>query len=160
VIQFPCPSCSSTCSVDDKFAGRKLKCPKCGARVVHVKDREVKLLTPGSAVPPKPAAAGAASQEATQPLSDVTPIATAVLPHSVTELVTASESKQNLYIGAGLLLLFAVVSVILGFVLSVKLLIFAPIAVVLSAVGIYLWLHMQKIKKRIIKKPEASSIKH
>jgi len=147
VIQFPCPSCSSTCSVDDKFAGRKLKCPKCGARVLHVKDREVKLLTPGSAVPQK-----TASQEATQPLSDVTPIATAVLPHSVTDLVTASESKQNLYIGAGLLLLFAVVSVILGFVLSVKVLIFAPFAVVLSAVGIYLWLHMQKIKKRIIKR--------
>jgi uncharacterized membrane protein len=117
--------------------------------VVHVKDREVKLLTPGSALPPKPSST---SQEATQPLSDVTPIATAVLPHSVTELVTASESKQNLYIGAGLLLLFAVVSVILGFVLSMKVLIFAPFAVVLSAVGIYLWLHMQKIKKRIIKK--------
>lgn len=137
--------------MDDKFAGRKLKCPKCGARVLHVKDREVKLLTPGSAVPPKPAPAPT-SQEATQPLSDVTPIATAVLPHSVTELVTASESKQNLYIGAGLLLLFTVVSVVLGFVLSVKLLIFAPIAVVLSAVCIYLWLHTQKIKKRIIKK--------
>ncbi|MBV8878586.1 MAG: hypothetical protein JO332_01355 [Planctomycetaceae bacterium] len=151
MIQFTCPSCSSGCSVDDKYAGRKLKCPKCGARVVHVKDREVKLLTAGSALPPKPAAPSVAT-DATQPMSDVTPIATAVLPHSVTELVSASESKQNFYIGAGLLLFFSVVAVILGFVLSVKLLIVAPIAVVLSAVGIYLWLHTRKLKKRIIKK--------
>ena len=55
MIQFACPSCSSTCSVDDKFSGRKQKCPKCGARVLHLKDREVKLLTAGSALPPKPA---------------------------------------------------------------------------------------------------------
>ena len=151
MIQFACPSCSSTCSVDDKFAGRKLKCPKCGARVVHVKDREVKLLTAGSALPPKPAAPSAAT-DATQPMSDVTPLATAVLPHSVGELVNASESKQNFYVGAGLLLFFAIVAVVLGIILGQKLLILTPIAVVLLAVGIYLWLHIRKLKSRLIKK--------
>jgi len=153
VIQFACPSCSSTCSVDDKFAGRKLKCPKCGARVVHVKDREVKLLTAGSALPPKPAtAAASAATDATQPMSDVTPLATAVLPHSVGELVNASESKQNFYVGVGLLLFFAIVAVALGIILGQKLLILTPIAVVLLAVGIYLWLHIRKLKSRLIKK--------
>jgi len=151
VIQFDCPSCKSACSVGDQFAGRKLKCPKCGARVVHVKDREVKLLTAGSAVPPKPAAPSTAN-DATQPLSDVTPLATAVLPHSVTELVEKSESKQNLYVGAGLLLFFALATIMLGFILGSKLLILTPIAVVLIAVGVYLWLHIQKLKRRLDKK--------
>ena len=148
MIQFACPSCSSTCSVDDRFAGRKLKCPKCGARVLHVKDRDVKLLTAGSSLPPKPAAASTGLT----PLTDATPEATAVLPHSVTELVTKSESKQNLYVGAGLLGFFSIVGIILGFVLSLKLLVVLPIAVDLTAVGIYLWLHTRKLKARLIKK--------
>jgi hypothetical protein len=151
VIQFACPSCKSTCSVDDKFAGRKLKCPKCRARVVHVKDREVRLLTAGSALPPKPAVPSTAT-DATQPMSDVTPLATAVLPHSVTELVEKSESKQNFYVGAGLLIFFALAASGLGFILGSKLLIFTPIAVVLTAAGIYLWMHIQKLKRRLIKK--------
>jgi hypothetical protein len=148
VIQFACPSCKSACSVDDKFAGRKLKCPKCGARVLHSKDGGVKLLTAGSALPTKPAAPSTAS-DATQPMSDVTPLATAVLPHSVGELVNASESKQNLYVGAGLLGFFALVASGLGFILGSKLLIVTPIAVVLVAVGIYLWLRLQKDKRRL-----------
>ncbi len=148
MIQFVCPSCSSTCSVDDKFSGRKLKCPKCGARVLHVKDREVKLLTAGSALPPKPPS----PSTGLPPLTDVTPEATAVLPHSVTELVTKTESKQNLYVGAGLLAFFSLVAIILGFVLSIKLLVVLPIAVDLSAVGFYLWWHTRKLKERLIKK--------
>lgn len=150
MIQFACPSCKSACSVDDKYKGRKLRCPKCSARVLHRDGDRVELLTAGKDLPPKPAAAST-STEATQPLSDVTPIATAVIPHSVGELVNASESKQNLYIGAALLGFFAVVGVILGLVLDVKLLVVTPIAVVLVAVGIYLWLHMQKLKKRLKK---------
>lgn len=149
MIQFVCPSCSSTCSVDDRFSGRKLKCPKCGARVLHLKDREVKLLTAGSALPPKPASPPVPGAP---PLTDATPEATAVLPHSVTELVTKSESKQNLYVGAGLLGFFSLIGIILGFVLSIKLLIVLPIAVDLTAVGIYLWLHTRKLKARLIKR--------
>jgi len=148
VIQFACPSCSSTCSVDDRFSGRKLKCPKCGARVLHIKDREVKLLTAGSARPPE----SPSPPTGLPPLSDATPEATAVLPHSVTELVTKSESKQNLYVGAGLLAFFSLVVIVLGFVLSIRLLVVLPIAVDLSAVGIYLWLHTRKLKARLIRK--------
>jgi DNA-directed RNA polymerase subunit RPC12/RpoP len=151
VIQFACPSCKSACSVDDKFAGRKLKCPKCGARVLHGKDGGVTLLTAGSAVPPKPAAPSTAT-DATQPMSDVTPLATAVLPHSVGDLVNSSESKQNFYVGAGLLLFFAIVATVLGIILGQKLLVVTPIAVVLVAAGIYLWLHIRKLKSRLIKK--------
>lgn len=164
MIKFVCPSCKSTCSVDDKFAKRKLKCPSCSARVLHIDGDRVELLTAGSAVPPKPSATAiAASAAETQPASpsvpastsassaptDLTPLATAVLPHSVTELVDASESKQNFYVGAGLLIFFCVVGVILGFIVSSKVLIVLPVAILLSAIGIYLYLHTQKLKKQI-----------
>lgn len=150
MIQFTCPSCKSGCSVDDKYKGRKLRCPKCSARVLHRDGDRVELLTAGKDLPPKPAPAPApGSTDPTQPLSDITPVATAIIPHSVGELVNASESKQNLYIGAALLGFFAIVGVILGLVLNVKLLVVAPIAVVLVAVGIYLWLHTQKLQKRL-----------
>jgi len=153
MIKFVCPSCNAGCSVDDKFAKRKLKCPTCGARVLHLGENRVELLTAGAAVPAKPSATAiAASAAETQPvspsISDVTPLATAV-PHSVTELVGASESKQNLYVGGGLLVFFCLVGILLGFIMSSKILIVAPIAVLLSAVGIALWLHTQKIKKRL-----------
>ena len=155
MIQFACPSCKSTCSVGDQFAKRKLKCPKCGARVLHLDGTRVELLTAGKDLPPKPAAPSA-SGEATQPLTDITPVATAVLPHSVGELMSESESKQNLHIIIGLLLLFAVAAVVLGFMLNLKLLIVGPFAVVLSAAGLYLWMHTRKIQQRLDsrKKPD------
>jgi len=147
VIQFTCPSCSSTCSVDDRFSGRKLKCPKCGARVLHLGDRRVELLSAGTALPPKPAAAAES-----RPGEDPTPVATAVLPHSVGEFVGQSESKQNLYVAAGLLILFAVILIALGIGLGLRLLVVTPIAVVLSAAGIFLWLHTRKLKRRLLRK--------
>ena len=110
----------------------------------------MELLTAGSALPPKPAAPSTAT-DATQPMSDVTPLATAVLPHSVGDLVNASESKQNFYVGVGLLLFFAIVAVGLGIILGQKLLVVTPIAVVLVAAGIYLWLHIRKLKSRLRK---------
>jgi len=147
VIQFACPSCASTCSVDDRFTGRKLKCPKCGARVRHLKDRQVELLSAGSALPPKPPAPPPASAAGAP--APAIPAATAPLPHSVGELVEQSESRQNLYVGAGLLGFFALLAVILGISLGVRLLVVAPVAVVLSAVGIYLWLHTRKLKRQL-----------
>ena len=151
MIQFACPSCSSTCSVDDRFAGRKAKCPKCGARVLHLKGSEVKLLTAGTALPPKPAATAGGAP----PPHEVTPLATAVLPHSVGELVGQSESKQNLYVGAGLLGFFAIIAIMLGIMLGIRLLVVLPIAVVLSASGIYLWLHTRKLKRRLQDRKQA-----
>ncbi len=158
MIQFACPSCSSTCGVDDRFKGRKIKCPKCGARVLHVSEGRVELLTPGSAQPPKPppAAPGAAPAVAASP-GEATPMATAVLPHSVGEFVQASESKQNLYIGAGLLGFFALVLIVLGFILDNKLLIVIPIAVLLVAVAAYLVWHTRKLKGRLAQIAERKS---
>jgi|SRR5581483_116213 len=147
MIQFACPSCSATCSVDDKHRGRKIKCPKCGARVLHREGVRVELLTAGSPPPPKAAPSASAPAEAMP--SDVTPLATAVLPHSVGQLMDESESKQNRHIIAALLVLFAIVAVILGFVLGLKLLVVGPIAALLSAAGLYLWLHTRKIRRRI-----------
>jgi Flp pilus assembly protein TadB len=76
-------------------------------------------------------------------------VATAPVPHSVGELVEQSESRQNLYVGAGLLAFFSLLAVILGLALGVRLLVVVPIAVVLSAVGIYLWLHTRKLKRQL-----------
>jgi hypothetical protein len=157
VIQFACPSCSSTCGVDDRFKGRKLRCPKCGARVLHIADNRVELLSGGTA--PAPAPTTAPATPGAPPPQDVTPLATAVMPHSMGELINESESKQNFHIGIGLLVLFAVAAVVLGFVLGLKLLVVAPFAVLLSAAGIYLWLHTRKLKHRLEERKAASAKK-
>ena len=34
MIKFACSNCSKTIRVDDKYAGKKGKCPKCGQAVV------------------------------------------------------------------------------------------------------------------------------
>jgi hypothetical protein len=141
--------------VDDKFQGRKIKCPKCGARVVHVKDAHVELLTPGT--PPAPSAAPAAAAPSPAPAptteavpvpSDATPVATAVVPHLVGEFVEQKESKQNFLIGAGFLGLFTVVLSVLGIVLDVKLLVVTPIAVALSVAAVWLWMRKKKLEKK------------
>ncbi len=138
--------------MDDKFKGRKIKCPKCGARVVHVKDAHVELLTPGT--PPAPGAAPAPSPMASAPTeaipvpSDATPVATAVVPHLVGEFVQQKESKQNFLIAAGLLGLFTVVLSVLGIVLDVKLLVVTPIAVALTVAAVWLWMRKKKLEKQ------------
>lgn len=137
--------------MDDKFKGRKIKCPKCGARVVHVKDAHVELLTPGT--PPAPGAAPApaapvATTEAVPIPSDATPVATAVVPHLVGEFVQQKESKQNFLIVGGLIGLFTVVLSVLGIVLDVKLLVVTPIAVALSIAAIWLWMRKKKLEQK------------
>jgi hypothetical protein len=137
--------------VDDKFRGRKIKCPKCGARVVHVKDAHVELLTAGTppAAGAAPAAAAAAAPTEAIPVpSDVTPVATAVVPHLVGEFVQQKESKQNILILGGLLGLFTVVLSGLGIVLDVKLLVVTPIGVALSIAAVWLWMRKKKLEKK------------
>lgn len=151
MIQFACPSCKATCSVDDKFKGRKIKCPKCGARVVHVKDNQVELLTAGKPPPPSatPAASDPIYSAPTEAVpTEATPVATAVVPHLVKELVQQPESKQNLYIAAGLLGLFTAVLTVLGVVLDVKILVVAPIALALTVVAVWLWMRKKKLEKK------------
>ena len=148
MIQFACPSCRSTCSVDDKFKGRKIKCPKCGARVVHVQGAEVRLLTAGTA----PAAAPSAPAPAPSPVDgspgDATPVATAVVPHLVGEFVRQNESKQNTWIIGGLIGLFAASLSILGILVNVPLLAVTPVGVALSMLAVWLWLRKKKLEQK------------
>ena len=49
MISFQCPSCGVKCSLDEKFRGRKMRCPKCKTRVRHHEDGTIELLTIGKA---------------------------------------------------------------------------------------------------------------
>lgn len=144
LIQFACPSCKSTCSVDDKFKGRKIKCPRCGARVVHVRDNHVELLTAGSPLPASPPPPAAGMPPAADPPGEATPVATAVVPHLVGEFVRQDESKQNTYIVGGLIALFAASLSILGIVMDLPLLAVMPVGIALSIAAVWLWLRKKK----------------
>ena len=136
----------------DQFQGRKIKCPKCGARVVHVKDAEVRMLTAGT-VPsiatattqPMPAPA---PSPADAPPSELTPVATAVVPHIVGEFVKQDESKQNVWIIGGLIGVFAAALSILGIVINVPLLAVTPVGVALSILAVWLWLRKKKLEQK------------
>jgi DNA-directed RNA polymerase subunit RPC12/RpoP len=146
VIQFACPTCKATCSVDDKFAKRKVKCPKCGARVLHVKDSEVQLLTPGS--PPTEVAAPAVTAplaSAPPQPSDATPVATAV----VGEFVKQSESKQNTMVVVALVVLFTVVLSGIGLTMGIPLLAVTPIGVALTAAVVWLVVRRKKMLAKL-----------
>lgn len=153
MIQFACPSCKSTCSVGDQYAGRKIKCPKCGARVVHLRDSKVELLTPGKTPvsAPTSAAAPPAVPPAGSPPGDATPVATAVVPQSVGEFVQQSESKQNVLIIGGLIGLFAVILSVLGIAFDLPLLAVAPIGIALTIAAVWLWVRMKR--RRDTRKP-------
>lgn len=145
MIQFACPSCKATCSVDDKFKGRKIKCPKCGARVIHVKDAEVRLLTAGTtpvAAPAPPPATGI--PPLADPPGEATPVATAAVPHLVGEFVKQDESMQNTYIIGGLIAVFAAALSILGIAMDLPLLAVAPVGIALSIAAVWLWLRKKK----------------
>ena len=142
LIQFACPSCKATCSVDDQFKGRKIKCPKCGARVIHVRDNLVELLTAGAPVAPPPAASG--GPPPANPPTEATPVATAVVPHLVTDFVRKDESKQNTLIVAGLIALFAASLSILGIAMDVPLLAVTPVGIALVIAAVWLWLRKKK----------------
>lgn len=148
MIQFTCPSCKSTCSVDDKFAKRKIKCPKCGARVLHVKDSEVTLLTAG-ALPTEPAAPAVTAPLASPPVpSEATPVATAVVPHAVGEFVKQTEDKQNTMIIVGLVGLFTVVLSGIGLVMSIPLLAVTPFGIALTAAAVWLVVRRKQLQTR------------
>ena len=140
--------------MDDKFQGRKIKCPKCGARVVHVKDAEVRLLTAGTipsvstatTQPMPPPAPAPVSADA--PPSELTPVATAAVPHIVGEFVKQNESKQNTYIVGGLIGVFAAALSILGIIVNVPLLAVTPVGVALSILAVWLWFRKKKLEQK------------
>ena len=131
--------------MDDKFKGRKIKCPKCGARVVHIKDAHVELLTAGAPLAaPSPAPAPPPAGAPPPPPGEATPVATAVVPHLVGEFVRQDESKQNIYIIGGLIALFAAALSVLGIILDLPLLAVMPVGLALSIAAVWLWLRKKK----------------
>lgn len=73
MITLTCPSCAGKSSVGDEFAGRKIKCPKCGTRVRHQPDGTFELLSVGQAPPssaPPSAAATEGKPSAVSPAAD------------------------------------------------------------------------------------------
>jgi hypothetical protein len=129
--------------VDDQFKGRKIKCPRCGARVIHVRDNHVELLTAGSPVAAAPAPAAGGPPPADPP-GDATPVATAAVPHLVTEFVRKDESKQNTLIVGGLIGVFAVSLSILGIAMDVPLLAVTPVGIALAIAAVWLWIRKKK----------------
>ena len=77
MINFQCPSCSAKCSLDDKFRGRKIRCPKCKTRIRHHENGAIELLSIGPGpvskpTAPKPQPAAATSDpvaKTTEPLA-------------------------------------------------------------------------------------------
>ena len=136
--------------MDDKFKGRKIKCPKCGARVVHVRDGHVELLTAGTAPAPAPTTPPAAEPPANAAPSEATPVATAVVPHMVGEFVKQSESKQNVLIVGGLIALFTAVLSFLGIIVDKPILVVTPIGVALTILAVWLWLRKKKLEQKVL----------
>ncbi|MBI3854438.1 MAG: hypothetical protein HY293_01975 [Planctomycetes bacterium] len=150
MIQFTCPSCKGGCSVDDKFTKRKMRCPRCGARVLHVEGSQVQLLTPGT--PPAPGAPPAPAPPpppAGAPPGDATPIATAAVPHAVGEFVRQSESQQNTMVVIGLGVLFTLVLSGGGLMLHIPLLAALPICVALVAATVWLLLRRKRLQSQL-----------
>lgn len=100
--------------------------------------------------PPPPPAPGAPPPP--PPLDDATPLATAVMPHSVGEFVGQSESKQNLLIVGGLIGLFAAILVLLGIFFDLPLLAVSPVAIVLTIAAVWLFVRKKKLERKLIDK--------
>ena len=52
-MKLTCPHCGVTGSIDDKFIGKQLKCPKCSERF-KVTEGDAVQTTPPSSPPPVP----------------------------------------------------------------------------------------------------------
>lgn len=139
MISYTCPSCQGKNQAGDDFAGRKLKCPKCGCRVRHHKDGNVELLSVGT--PPKPPAPGEAPPAAAAaPSKD----STAVLAAVADKFLTQGEGKQNTFVIWGIVAFLAVVLGGLGLMIGEPLVAVAPPAIALVAAFVWLFLRYKK----------------
>jgi len=50
-MKLTCPHCSVTGSIDDKFIGRKLKCPKCGQSFKVTEEEDAQTASPADSAP-------------------------------------------------------------------------------------------------------------
>ena len=106
----------------------------------------MELLTGGIAPLPAPATA---APPAGPPPDDATPVASAVVPHSVGDFVQQSESKQNVLIIGGLIGLFAAILSILGIAFDKPILVIAPIAVALTIAAVWLWTRKKRLERKV-----------
>jgi len=149
MITFTCPSCRGKCQVGDEFSGRKMRCPKCGARVRHHKDGSVEILTIG-APPPAPSGTGHAEASAlgadakAAPPPDAKHESTAVLAAVADKLLSQGEEKQNIWITWGIVGFLAAVLCVLGLTFGSPVLAAAPPALALLAAFVWLYLRVQK----------------
>ena len=139
MITFTCPSCQGKNQVGDEFAGRKMKCPKCGTRIRHHKDGTVELLTVGAPPPPPPPGAAAPAPE-DAPHKE----STAVLAAVADKLLSQGEGRQNTYIIWGLVGFLAVVLGGIGLMTGDMIFAVAPPAIALVAAFIWLFLRARK----------------
>ncbi|HEX7899679.1 MAG TPA: hypothetical protein VF950_18055 [Planctomycetota bacterium] len=144
MITFTCPSCQGKNQVGDEFAGRKMKCPKCGTRIRHHKDGPVEILTIGAPPPPSAAATEPAAPAVGAPAAEPLKESTAVLAAVADKLLSQGEGKQNTYIIWGVVGFLAVVLGGIGLMTGDKLLAVAPPAVALVAAFIWLFLRARK----------------
>lgn len=150
MITFTCPSCQGKCQVGDEFNGRKMRCPKCGARVRHHKDGSVEILTVG-APPPAPSGAPAA------PPPEAKHESTAVLAAVADKLLAQGEEKQNIWITWGIVGFLAAVLCVLGLTLGYPILAAAPPALALVAAFIWLYLRVQKRESALRSKEDGKT---
>jgi len=114
MLNMKCPACQAQCQVDEKFRGRKIKCPKCGTRVRHLPDGNFELLSMGQVPPPAPvpppATPGAPPAGEAPPPSAPVPV--------ISSLAGQSESTQNTVVILVVIHLFALGILALGFAMG------------------------------------------
>ncbi len=118
MLNMTCPACQAQCQFDDKFRGRKIKCPKCGTRVRHLPDGNFELLSMGQVPPPPPPGATPAPEGGAPPASTNVPV--------ISALASQSESIQNAVVVLAVVHLFAFGLLALGFALG-KMPVFASV---------------------------------
>lgn len=148
MITFTCPSCQGKCQVGDEFAGRKMRCPKCGTRIRHHKDGTVELLTvgappPGQAIAPAPTAG---AEAVAAPLKE----STAVLAAVADKFLSSGETKQNTYVIWGVVGFLVVVLSGIGLMIGEPILAAAPPA--LALVAAFVWLYSRKMKRDAVER--------
>jgi DNA-directed RNA polymerase subunit RPC12/RpoP len=151
-LTFKCPTCAAECTVDDKFKGRKLRCPKCKCKVLHLPDGRMEVLKPGQPLPASAQAAPGAQEESTAAIPfDALPGTDAAAPPQkagFSWFTSQSESRQNAVI-LGAIALVAIVAVLVLVSLSENALIMALIVTaVIGATAIGLLSHAKAAARR------------
>lgn len=115
MFDLDCPACHARYPVDDKFRGRKIRCPRCGTRVRHLPDGQFEILSMGEVPPPAPPPAAPAPGAAADPTRPVPEPADVPL---LSAAVAGSESSQNRIVALALIHILAVGILVVGIALG------------------------------------------